>query len=62
VTVINKIIIIRFLIRNSLIIQEIIDKLSIQISSLPIYRIIVKVFVDYTAAEILIRNLQIKKL
>jgi hypothetical protein len=57
ITIINKIIIIKFLIGNSLIIQEMINKLNIQISSLPTYRAIFKIFVDYTAAETLIRDL-----
>jgi hypothetical protein len=39
-----------------------IDKFSIWIFSLPIYRAIVKIFIDYTAAEVLVRDLQIKKL
>jgi hypothetical protein len=62
VTVINGIMIIRFLIGNSLIIQEIINKFNIQTPFLPIYRATVKIFVDYTAAEALIRDLQMKKL
>jgi hypothetical protein len=43
-------------------IQKIINKFSIQIFFLPIYKIIVKIFINYTAAETLIRNLQMKKL
>jgi hypothetical protein len=62
VTVINGIMIMRFPVGNSLVIQEIIDKLSIQTPSLPTYRVIVKVFVNYTAAEALVRDLQMKKL
>jgi hypothetical protein len=62
VTVINGIIIMRFPVGNSLVIQEMIDKFSIQTLSLPTYRVTVKAFVDYTAAEILVRDLQIKKL
>jgi hypothetical protein len=62
ITIINKIIIIKFLIENSLIIQEIINKFNIQIPSLSIYRATVKTFVDYIITETLIRDLQIKKL
>jgi hypothetical protein len=61
-TLINEIMIMRFPIKNLLIIQEIINKLNIQISFLSIYRTTVKVFIDYTAAEALVRDLQIKKL
>jgi hypothetical protein len=57
VTVINGIIIMRFLIGNSLIIQKMIDKLSTQIPSLPTYRATVKAFVNYIVAEALIRDL-----
>jgi hypothetical protein len=62
VTVINEIMIMKFSIGNLLIIQKMIDKFSIQIFSLSTYRAIVKAFVNYTAAEILIRDFQIKKL
>jgi hypothetical protein len=60
--IINGTIIMKFLIRNILIIQEMIDKFNIQIFFLPIYRIIVKAFIEYTAAEVLIREITIKKL
>jgi hypothetical protein len=62
VTVINGTMIIRFPVRNSLVIQEIIDKLSTQTPSLPTYRATVKAFINYTTAEALVRDLQIKKL
>jgi hypothetical protein len=62
VTIINRIMIMRFPVRNSLIIQEMIDKLSTQTPSLPTYRATVKAFVNYTAAEVLVRDLQMKKL
>ena len=39
-----------------------IDKLSTETPSLPTYRVTVKAFVNYTAAEALIRDLQMKKL
>jgi hypothetical protein len=42
---------------QSLNIQEMINKFSIQTFFLPIYKVIVKIFVNYTAAEILIRDL-----
>jgi hypothetical protein len=61
-TIINRIIIMKFPIENSLIIQKMINKFNIQIPSLPIYRATVKNFVDYIAAEALVRDLQIKKL
>jgi hypothetical protein len=57
VTVINGIMIIRFPVRNSLIIQEIIDKLSTQNPSLPTYRATVKAFINYIVAEALVRDL-----
>jgi hypothetical protein len=62
VTVINGIIIMRFPVGNLLVIQEMIDKLSTETPSLPTYRVTVKAFVNYTAAEALIRDLQMKKL
>ena len=52
----------RFPVGNSLIIQKMIDKLSTQSPSLPTYRATVKAFIDYTAAEALVRDLQMKKL
>jgi hypothetical protein len=61
-TIINGTIIMKFPIKNILVIQEIIDKFSIQISFLPTYKITVKIFVEYTAAEILIREITMKKL
>jgi hypothetical protein len=39
-----------------------IDKLSTQTPFLPTYRATVKAFVNYTAVEALVRDLQIKKL
>jgi hypothetical protein len=54
--------IIKFLIRNTLIIQEMIDKLNTQTPSLPIYKTTVKTFIKYTAAEVLVREITIKKL
>jgi hypothetical protein len=62
VTVINRIMIMRFLVGNLLVIQEMIDKLSTQTPSLPTYRVTVKAFIDYTIAEALVRDLQMKKL
>jgi hypothetical protein len=62
VTVINGIMIIRFPVRNSLVIQKMIDKLNIQTPFLPTYKATVKAFIDYTAAEALVRDLQMKKL
>jgi hypothetical protein len=62
ITVINGIMIMRFPVGNSLIIQEMIDKLNIQTPSLPTYRATVKAFINYTAAETLVRDLQMKKL
>jgi hypothetical protein len=62
VTIINGTIRMKFLIRNILIIQKIIDKFSIQISFLPTYRATVKTFVEYTAVEILVRETTMKKL
>jgi hypothetical protein len=62
VTIINKIIIMKFLIGNILIIQKMINKFNIQILSLPTYKVIVKIFVEYTATETLIRKITIKKL
>jgi hypothetical protein len=43
-------------------IQKMINKFNIQIFFLPIYKVIVKIFVNYTIAEILIRDFQMKKL
>jgi hypothetical protein len=62
VTIINGTIIMKFPIKNILIIQKMINRFNIQISSLSIYRITVKIFVEHTAAEILIREITIKKL
>jgi hypothetical protein len=62
ITIINGTMIIKFLIENILIIQEMINKFDIQIFSLPTYRIIVKTFIKYTAAEALIRETTMKKL
>jgi hypothetical protein len=52
----------KFPIENILIIQKIINRLNIQIPSLSTYKAIVKIFVEYTAAETLIRKITIKKL
>jgi hypothetical protein len=57
VTVINGTIIIRFSVGNLLVIQEMIDKLNTQTPFLPTYRATVKAFINYTAAEALIRDL-----
>jgi hypothetical protein len=62
ITITNKTIIIKFLIKNILIIQKMINKFNIQILFLPIYKVIVKIFVEHTAAEVLIREITIKKL
>jgi hypothetical protein len=61
-TIINGTTIMKFLIKNILIIQEMINKFNIQIPSLPTYKVTVKTFVEYTAAEALIREITIKKL
>jgi hypothetical protein len=47
---------------QSLNIQKIINKFNIQTFFLSIYKIIVKIFVNYIIAEILIRDFQMKKL
>jgi hypothetical protein len=57
ITVINGIMIMRFLIGNTQIIKGMIDRLDIQISFLPIYKIYIKTFVQHAAAEVLIREI-----
>jgi hypothetical protein len=62
ITIINRTMIMKFPIKNILIIQKMIDKFNIQISSLPIYRAIVKIFIEHTIIEALVREITMKKL
>jgi hypothetical protein len=62
VTITSGTMIMKFPIGNTLIIQEMIDRLGTQTPSLPTYRATVKAFVELTAAEALVRETTMKKL
>jgi hypothetical protein len=61
-TISYNIIIIQFPIKNPIIIQNIIDRLNINTSFLPVCRMIVKNYIEYQLFITLIRNFQINKL
>ncbi len=52
----------QFPIRNTTVIQDIINKISITTPSIPTYQKTIKNYIDYQATITLIRDLQIKKL
>jgi hypothetical protein len=62
VTIPYNTIIMQFPIRNSIIIQSIINRLNIDTSFLPVYKITIKNYVEYQSSIALIRDLQINKL
>jgi hypothetical protein len=62
VTIIYGTVIMQFPVRNATVIQNMIDRMSIGTSSIPIYQKTIKNYVDYQIAIILVRDLQMKQL